>query len=257
LADHKHHQLENLQPDIKQCYAGGCDSKLPGGAIMLRAILSIALLFQGIPFPGPGRAPAGGGGGGFTLITNTASQSGTTSSVDTTGANLIVIYFAADSPTTLSDSKSNSWTLLTLHNTMNGDDSRIAYCLNPTVGSGHTFSNTGSNRFLAVQAWSGATTGYVSDTGNGGFGTTASIKPGSRTPGAAGNLIVSGVVYFANAAQTVSVDSGLTISDQANASNWAGGMGYLITPSTSAVDLTWTFSASLSLNSGSSVALFQ
>jgi hypothetical protein len=224
---------------------------------MIKTLLISLLFFAQIPFPGPGRAPAGGGGGGgFALVSNTVSQSGTTSGVDTTGANLIVVYFVGDPASTLSDSKGNTWTALTAHNTGNGDESRLAYCLNPTVGTGHTFSNTGSARFLAVQAWSGATTGYVSDTGNQGIGTTAAIKPGSRTPSAAGNLIVSGVTYFPNAAQTVSVDSGVTISDQSN-TTWAGGMGYLIAPNTTPVDLEWTYSAPSALVSASGVAVFE
>lgn len=224
---------------------------------MIKSIAISLLFLLQIPFPGPGRAPGGSvPPTGFSLIAHTVSQSGTTSGIDTTGANLIVVYFAGVSPTVLSDSNGNTWTLLTLHSTGLGDDTRLAYCLNPSVGAGHTFSNTGSAQFLAVQAWGGATTGFVSQVGNGGFGTTTSIKPGSITPNAVGNLIVTGVVYVAGLGQTVSVDSGVTVSDQANAT-FAGGMGYLVTPSTSPVDLEWTFSAPLSLNSGASAALFQ
>jgi hypothetical protein len=82
----------------------------------------------------------------------------TTSSIDTTGATLLVVtihHYAPNAPS-LSDNKSNTWSLA--HNQGAGNErTRIYYCFNPTVGSGHTFSNTGTLNYasMSVLAFSG------------------------------------------------------------------------------------------------------
>ncbi len=83
-----------------------------------------------------------------TLLTSVsvASTNGntiTSGAITTTGANLIVVNVGSYSvnPATFGDSKSNIWTALTLQSVTSGVQTRLYYCVNPTVGSGHTFGS--------------------------------------------------------------------------------------------------------------------
>lgn len=195
----------------------------------------------------------------FSLVAHAQAVSGnsnsvTTTGIDTSGANLIVINMAFDSTTTLSDSKSNTWTLLTNHN--NGSiHQRLAYCFNPTVGSGHTFTLTGSSDFpsIEVQAWSGAATSPF-DQENGAGATGSSVTPGSITPGQDNELVVSGTAYdntFGNAALTA--PASFTVSDgNGGAGGFAYGstMGYWIQTTATAANPTWN----ANVTSGAAVA---
>lgn len=162
----------------------------------------------------------------WTLVANvnapsTVSNSVTSSSINTTGADLIVISVSKFAQTgvnvaggTVSDNKGNTWTGLTAKNTTNSC-ARLFYCYSPTVGSGHTFSHSqgpggasGSDAFavLAVMAFSSAITSPF-DVQNG--GTTASgtsLATGSITPSVSGALLVS-AGCFNNASNTMSIDN--------------------------------------------------
>jgi len=90
---------------------------------------------------------------GYMLIANTAQRgitgSGvTTPAINTTGANLLVVGGQSAAPT---DSFGNTWTA-----TPAVGNSRLYYCVNPTVGAAHTFSNSTSLFPITVSAWSGA-----------------------------------------------------------------------------------------------------
>lgn len=71
------------------------------------------------------------------------ANGGTTAAVDTTGSNLIVIatclYTAANGTGLPTDSKSNVWTEVSA-NAGPAATLTVWYCLNPTVGAGHTFT---------------------------------------------------------------------------------------------------------------------
>src|SRR4051794_19191066 len=93
------------------------------------------------------------------LVADASSNGSFTSAINTTGANLIVVSVSTqDSYATVSDSKGNNYTLL-LSQVSNDGANRLLfyYCLNPTVGSGHTFSNNASYGVhdIVVQAFSG------------------------------------------------------------------------------------------------------
>ena len=95
-----------------------------------------------------------------TSASNTADTV-TTGSIETTAATLLVVWLAMDNGGTvsLSDSKSNSWTALT--SSVNGSTKSILYyCSNPTVGTGHTFTNAGNQNYstIYVGAFSGVQT---------------------------------------------------------------------------------------------------
>jgi hypothetical protein len=182
------------------------------------------------------------------LIASTAkgsanSTSVTTDPIDTIGADLIVISVCQFNayPAALTDSLGNTWTGINQSGAL-GFSGGIAhyYCLNPTTGAAHTFSNTGDTKpAIAVSAWSGA----VSLQGSAGAGSIVgnSRSTGTVTPLAAGELIVT-TAGFQNTG-TVTVDVAFTVLDQVpyNAATNAGiAHAYAFAPSTSAIAATWT-----------------
>lgn len=207
------------------------------------------------------------GGGGPALIASVGAQgsanSTTTSAIDTTGANLIVIcetwYKLATFPT-LTDSKGNTWTQLTAQ-TGNSGKHRLFYCFNPTVGSGHTFSETGGGTgstyaALNVSAWSGIAASPF-DGENGAFNDAASVlSTGSVTPTQGNSLLISGCGN--DSAATLSIDSGYTITDTVSYSSgnsFGQAMAYKIISSGAAQNPQWSASAAVELQA--SIAAFK
>ncbi len=189
------------------------------------------------------------------LVTNTGKGSTdnynvTTSSVDTTGANLIVLAtgnYAPGSQPTVSDSKGNSWTVI---NTYTAILSRVKmwYCLNPTVGSGHTFtaSTSGAAPAICVSAFSGvkASSAYEAETGSN-VAPGTSLQPGSITPAEDNEVQVTALAI--SAVETLSINSSFSITDQialVAGKNYGLGMAYRIQTTATAVNPTWSWSAS-------------
>ena len=175
------------------------------------------------------------------VATTGAANGGTTAGVNTTGANLIVIGITHLSGTTasVSDSNSNTYTALTAI-TSGEHRSRLYYCLAPTVGSGHTFTLSGTGIYGAafVQYFSGIDS-Y--DKQNGGTSAGTTVQPGSVTPTNADSLLVTAAAD--RAAGTISIDGSYTISNQQGQTgvSYGGGMAYLIQAGgPSASNPTWT-----------------
>lgn len=112
----------------------------------------------------------------YELIENAAAAGGTnattTSSVNTTGAKLIVIAvasYAVSAVPVITDTYSNTWTSIINTASVAAGRASLFYCLNPTVGAGHTFTatRTGGYQNLAVLAFSGAKATSVTDQSNG------------------------------------------------------------------------------------------
>ncbi len=82
-----------------------------------------------------------------------------TGAIDTASgpANLIIVNVASLStnPATFSDSKSNTWTALTLQSVTAGVQTRLYYCVNPITDAAHTFQANGTGMYasLEVEAW--------------------------------------------------------------------------------------------------------
>jgi hypothetical protein len=179
----------------------------------------------------------------------TQSGGGTTSGINTTGATLLVVALAGYQGTpTISDNKGNSWT----YKTASGGtyEVQFAYCLSPNVGTGHTFTLTGSGIYPACQvyAFSGVSAFDTSNQTAGGSGSPA--YTGSITPSQTGDLII--VVAAGNATSgtvgiTATTPSGfapINPSDGAlQVSGTAVGIGttYEVYNSTSALNpyVTW------------------
>ena len=183
---------------------------------------------------------------------STTSNNVTTAGANTTGANLIVLTVAAfnGNAGTLSgpsDSNTNTWTALTIRNSVtDGSWVRQYYCVSPSVGSGHTFSinSTAAYPSIYMQAFSGLDASpYDQENGAVGAGSITTLQNGSITPGGADYLFCAGMMTSAQLG-TITIDSSFTITDQfllALGQAEGGAMAYKIASGSGAEDPTWTF----------------
>lgn len=191
--------------------------------------------------------------GGIDLVSSVSGASATsfaTSSIDTTGADLLVVNMTGLTNLnsfSISDSKSNSWTLLTER--MGGDIStQLAWCSPSSVGTGHTFTFSfigASFGSLQVGAFSGTNASpFETETGSGTSG-ASSLQPGSIAPSQGGELFISGNVQRETDGNGVSCDMPILQQNPfAGGNNFAGAMAYLIQPSTASVNPVWSWSGS-------------
>jgi len=222
--------------------------------------------FQSLPFPGPGgvvaAAPVSISLVAHTGFGNPNSSGGATSSaLNTTGATLLVMTNMAYSTTqSVSDSLSNSWQALTQQCAGSVSCLTLYYVYNPTVGSGHTFTCTGSYAYCTVSAWSGTSTApTVLDAQNGATSSsTQSLSTGSITPSATNELIISGWGAQVHPVTGLAVSSGLTILDGQNTTTYVGPSydAYLIDSSSSTIDPAWSVT-STAIKMSATVAVFK
>lgn len=230
-------------------------------AFTILFILAASLGAQSIPLSGPGSVGDHGGGGGTPmLLTHAAvvSASGgataTTAAINTTSATILVAcvtnYNFDTATATVADSKSNTWAHLTDpgYGTINNTNT-IFYVVNPTVGSGHTFSATGNYASITVASFSGIATVTPLDqtsTNSGAYNASATTQqPGSITPSQPNTLIVTCEVNGGSGSLTQSINSSFTITDQQNdASGSRAGtaLAYLVQGAAAAVNPIWTHS---------------
>lgn len=172
---------------------------------------------------------------------------GSTTPINTTGANFIVICVSGDGasyvgPGTPTDTYNNTWVMLTDRNS-GTRHTRLIYAKNALVGPNHVFTITTGvgNGYMPiiVLAWSGMTSNpFDKESGAGGF---KPLPTGSITPTAAA-LIVSGFGAGTNIG-TVSVDNALTqitVPYSAGVSN-PGALGYKILSTPAAINPSWTW----------------
>lgn len=205
----------------------------------------------------------------FASANSSANTSGATSGIDTTGANLIVCavsWFGGGghfANTDLSDSKGNSWTLVTGSDSFNGSDVCIAlfYSYNPTVGSGHTFTaaRTGAYPGVSVAAFSGVTSSPVDQvTFASPNPATQSIGPGSITPSVDNCLVVTATAQ--NVAGTISISNGITsvlTSVQHQATGEGVAVAYVVQTTAAAINPTWNRGAAQVSGTGLNIASFK
>lgn len=199
----------------------------------------------------------------FALIAHTAAANATTTAINTTGADFIIVAVCSYSttPVTNSDSASNTWSQLTEVQAVSANAHlRMFYVQAPTTSASHTFSTNANFYAIAVAAFSGsqATPFDVQSTAS---ATSLTIQPGSITPAGNGELIISSVGMSADGAsgQTWSVDSSMTISDQIAPTGGAHNglaLAYLLS-STGAINPTWTASGGGSPNQAAAIAAFK
>lgn len=186
---------------------------------------------------------------GFIASTSAVGGTGniTTGTINTSGANFLIILISSQQGTsyTISDSKSNTWRALTLKATAGTQQARLYYATTTTkIGASHTFTITGSNVYatIYVQAFSNVSQSSTFDKENGASGTGTSIQPGSVTPANNNALIISGLSF--NQSSTMqAINSGFTRTSWKNfgsGNNYGGAMAYLIQTTAAAVNPTWS-----------------
>lgn len=187
----------------------------------------------------------------YALVSNTAaggtSTTVTTAAIDTTGADLLVVavseYFGATGAS-LSDSKSNTWTQLTAYVTADYLRIRLYYCQAPTVGTGHTFTYSGTDVYcaVAVSAFTGSAATPADQQNGAGVTSATQVQPGSITPSENNCLVVSALAY--DLTETVTVTEGMTITDQIQrvaSEHFALGLAYKIQTTAAAINPTWSW----------------
>jgi len=180
------------------------------------------------------------------LTAGLGASGGTTGTFDSTGAKLIVVgvsYYngGGGAPSSISDNKGNTYIPTTLRAAVNVAH-RFYYVLNPTVGTGHTVTISGSNFYpgVVIQAFSGNGTFDVQN-GAGFNGPTPPQSAGSITPTANNSLVVTG---FASDNVASPTTSGFTVTTQAYGAgvNMTGASGYVVQTTATAVNPSWSWS---------------
>jgi hypothetical protein len=201
----------------------------------------------------------------FSLIAHTGALSSdgsnvTTPAIDTTGATFIVVAIVLDTggTATFSDSKSNTYdtSTLTLHNNVSGPKIQLGFVVNPTVGAGHTFTLAAAFAApsLTVTAWSG-NAGSPVDVENGSTANATTIQTGSVIGSLTNSLVIAAAAH--NGSASVSVDSGLTISDDEIGSGTAYGNTMAYSIQTTPVSVNPTFTIGGTVQWASSIAVFK
>lgn len=177
------------------------------------------------------------------------SNGGVTASIDTTGANLIVVtstWYGGGAASVITDSKSNTYTPLTQRDGSTTSH-RIFYKFAPSVGSGHTFTVTAGGGYpsIIVYAFSGIAS-YHSENGAGSASSVASLACGNVTPSANGALIVTGSGAGTPATDTVSTSGFSTPITKAHSGgvNMQGSASYYVQPTAATINPTWAYSPS-------------
>lgn len=187
----------------------------------------------------------------FALVANIdaapGENGGTTSAIDTTGADLLIfpvgswdVNTAGDE--TPSDSKSNTWSGRTLYEA-GQSAARIFDSVPSSVGASHTFtySDTTSYPVLSPSAWSGAAA-VPFDQQNGATGTSTSPSPGSVTPTEDNELIIT-TITFNGASGGITPPTGFTMPDSQEFSsgvNMGFAVAYKVQTTAGSETPTWT-----------------
>ena len=190
----------------------------------------------------------------FALVSHATGYYETPPSLDSTGADLLVAVFAGQTGdlgvgamgiNTL-DSKGNTWVTAITANWNLGTYVVICYCPNPaSVGAGHTFSfyhGTVNWPSCEFSCWSGSLlTSPLDSQSSSNSSAGSSVQPGTITPSAANELVISGVSCQGDSsAPTVSGMSLLDAQGNQGTYCWAGGLAYQIQTTAAAVNPTWS-----------------
>lgn len=188
------------------------------------------------------------------LVANTiavdalGAGSATTPGINTTGSSLLVAFLTGKSSNpTITDSKGNSWALVTFI-TGGNIRTRMYICSSPTVGSGHTFTATATGASICVETFSGTLSGGAADqTSTIGDPSSPFAQPGPITPSADNCVVVTGFGYLIGTTPfdvaTID-DANFTITDQDTGNSLDTyvqiAMAYSIQTTATEVNPTWT-----------------
>jgi hypothetical protein len=158
--------------------------------------------------------------------TLSANGGGTTVAIDTTGVDLIIAGMVCSTgtfpaiETNFSDSKGNTWGDPGAASVTDGSGAAavgIMFCINPVVGSGHTFTMGAApgNQFqaLVIAAYKHANTGLEAYSAGGTANGAINVQPGSVTPSFDNSLVITIATSVADGA-TFTIDSGFTVREE-------------------------------------------
>lgn len=197
---------------------------------------------------GTGRVQAG-----IALINHTGIEEvGSTNSIDTSGANFIVVVCHYYQPATISvsDNKGNTWHKISTYGS--GDNTygwaQLAYAYNATTGTGHFFTcspDPGGYNSITVTAYSGVkSSSDPLDTSNGNNSSPpTTVQPGGVSPSQTGDLLVTAYSSAGSSGSSASISPSptFTITDtEYNGSGMDGGMAYAVVSDTNSYNPTWT-----------------
>lgn len=210
--------------------------------------------------------------GAYAVVSNVAAGSTdgndfTTGTLDSTGANLIVLVLSAydgsgGATYTITDaatgcgSPCNTWTHLTLNQNASNTTVRISYVKNPTVGTNHTFTVSSSYTAypsLCVATFSGAniTAPADGDLGTAHTDADTSLATGAIVPAENSELVITGASFSAGES-TFAIDWGSgsdpgsiinTVDPVAGQHNGCG-LAYKIQTGAASVNPTWSWTGS-------------
>jgi len=156
----------------------------------------------------------------FTVIASTSAGSSlgddvTTSAIDTTGANLIVLVITSIPNWTesLTDSEGNAWVQAITGLSRGAAGCGIWYCYNPATSASHTFTvdTTGSGPSIAAVALYGAPEIILDQINIG--NSYNPVSPGSVTPTQNGEILITGF-HTSGSAPSLAVGSSFTMLQQ-------------------------------------------
>lgn len=185
--------------------------------------------------------------------TQTGNNTAVTAAVDTTLAKriyLFVSYFGSGTAPTISDSKSNTWTACLLQ-ASSSQRARLYYCNNPTVGSGHTFTASGTGSFptLCMEAFSTVVVSGALDINLGAAGASGLVSPATpgATPGHNNEIIVTGTSWGVAGSSAATITGGYAVTDQQNYNGTleGGAMAYLVQTTAASTNPQWNVHASI------------
>jgi hypothetical protein len=191
----------------------------------------------------------------------------TTSAMNTTGANFIVVAASSTANIgTLTDSNSNTWTTLTQYGPSgHGAGMRLFYSFNPIVSPAQTFTFSGTTPgypTIAVAAWSGvAASPFDAQNGSSAASGAGTYQTGSITPSANGELLISAIGESSTSPDTI--DSSFTVIEHQN--QWGGGslagfgisLAYLVQGTAASVNPSWTIGSQEGAAESFTVASFK
>jgi hypothetical protein len=118
------------------------------------------------------------------------------------------------------------------------------YAANPTVGTGHTFTNSGAFNYSSIcaAAFSGVKTTSPFDQQNGAGASSTTLATGSVTPSENNELVVTHL-SFSGAGLPTSINGGFTETNDVefgSGNNYGSTMAYLVQTTATAANPTWT-----------------
>lgn len=231
---------------------------------------------DGSKTPGVSAAVTVNAAAGWILVASTEQKTPngfgfTTTGIDTTGANLLILAVCIDKGqgatqlTSLTDNKGNTFTEKTRYATPLAFGAiQISFwvCESPTVGTGHTITTAGAgspNHSIAFLAYSGSIGIGSTDIVVGTFtGAGTNLTSPLLTPSTANALVITafGLPYGAGILANTSVDSGFSSDIGVDSAATVHGVTWASLVTSSAVSPKWTWTASGSKNAAITTASF-